>query len=546
MNIFHKIISGALALCLLAGCSSGKIQESASDKSVPETTAFSESTENTIPAADWTEYTVPLLSIETKNQDPDVMDFVTKPVNRFVAESIASWTPGYTVPEEPYYEDCTITLTDTDSTVLFNDVNAQVKVRGNWTTSYDKKPLRIKFEHKQNILDLNNGAEMKNWLLLAEYKDASMLRNKAALSIARELLKEDGLYAADAELVEVEINNQYWGVYLLIEQQQVNPSHINITEPAPNYTGTDIGYFLEFDGYFTNEDKLHGFSVDYADNAPLIPFDGNGGSGRTMKCLGESSSDPKKDVGITIKSDIYSEQQHDFISSYINNVYYIMYAAAYENKAFVFDSDYSCITETSDITPQKAVENVVDVQSLADMYIISELTCDADIYWSSFFMDVDFGEGGNGKLRFEAPWDFDSSMGNKDRCADGTGFYAANIVPDVNGGPGKGGEYETINPWLAVLIYEDWFQEIIREKWTSAYDGGIFDRTIEMIEHDKNQYSEAFERNYQRWNNLIDNSSFSGELSKNAAACKNHSEAADYLSEWLQKRVAFLNDYWHK
>ena len=185
---------------------------------------------------------MPLLSIETKNQDPDVMDFVTKPVNRFVAESIASWTPGYTVPEEPYYEDCTITLTDTDSTVLFNDVNAQVKVRGNWTTSYDKKPLRIKFEQKQNILGLNNGAEMKNWLLLAEYKDASMLRNKAALSIARELLKEDGLYAADAELVEVEINNQYWGVYLLIEQQQVNPSRINITEPAPNYTGTDIAF----------------------------------------------------------------------------------------------------------------------------------------------------------------------------------------------------------------------------------------------------------------------------------------------------------------
>ena len=106
-----------------------------------------------------------------------------------------------------------------------------------------------------------------------------------------------------------------------------------------------------------------------------------------------------------------------------------MYEAAYFNKALVFNDTYTAISETNDITPQQAVEKVVNVDSLADMYIISELTCDADIYWSSFFMDADFSAGGDVRLTFEAPWDFDSSMGNKDRCADGTGFYAANIVP---------------------------------------------------------------------------------------------------------------------
>ena len=119
-------------------------------------------------------------------------------------------------------------------------------------------------------------------------------------------------------------------------------------------------------------------------------------------------------------------------------------------------------------------------------------------------------------------------------------------MPDVNGGPASGGEYETINPWLAVLMYENRFQEIISEKWTSAFDSGVFDRAIEMIEHDKTQYSKAFERNYKRWNNLVNNSSFSGELSKAAAKCRTHAEAADYLSSWLRSRVDFLNDYWHK
>ena len=151
--------------------------------------------------------------------------------------------------------------------------------------------------------------------------------------------------------------------------------------------------------------------------------------------------DPKRELGITLKSSIYSQDQHDFIENFVNNVYNIMYEAAYNHKAFVFDKDYKTISESTSVTPQQAVENVVDIQSLADMYIISDLTCDADIYWSSFYMTADFGADGNKKLTFQAPWDFDSSMGNKDRCIDGTGFYASGLVPDVDGGPAGNGMF---------------------------------------------------------------------------------------------------------
>ena len=474
---------------------------------------------------------LPVISIETKSSGKKVMDFVTEPVAKHVAESIASWTPGYEMPPAPYYEACTVTLTDTDRTVLLDAVNADVKVRGNWTTEYAKKPLRIKFEESQTMLGLNDGATFKNWLLLAEYKDASMLRNKTALAIARELLAEDGLYASDAAFVEVMINGQYWGVYLLAEQQQVNKDRVNITEVTEGYTGTDIGYFLEFDGYYWNEDPLHQFRVDYADNAELIPFDGNNGSGRTGQ---------KNDVGFTIKSDIYSEKQRDFIASFVNNVYYIMYAAAYNDEAYVFNDTYTEITKSDALSPREAVERVVDVNSLADTYLINELLCDADVYWSSFFMSVDFGPEGNKKLTFQAPWDYDSAMGNKDRCLDGTEFYAANIVPDVNGS-----DYNIINPWLAVLAYKDWYQEIITKNWTNAYDSGAFDRVYAMIESDQNLYSEAFDRNYKKWDNINNRSPFEQELSWRAAECHTQQEAIDFLLEWLKIRVEFLNDYWH-
>lgn len=530
MKKLIKFLLPLVAICMLASCSDG------------ESSANSET--SNLPLGDG--LSMPVISINTVSTENNVLDFVTKPVDEYVASQIASWTPNYVMPPAPYYEDCKISVKDGEETVLLSDIEAQVKVRGNWTTTYDKKPLRIKFTEKQNMLGMNDGAQAKNWVLLAEYKDASMMRDKATYAMAAEILGEDGFYSTDAQFVEVYINEKYWGVYLLVEQQQVNENRVNITEVEEEYTGTDIGYFIELDGYCHTEDELNQFYIDYADNAALTPYDGKGGSGKKMKYLGENRWDPKGQIGFTIKSDIYSEQQRDFIAKFVDGVYDIMYYAAYNDEAYVFNDDYSAIVKTTEITPQEAIERVVNVQSLVDMYILCELTCDADLYWSSFFMSVDFGAEGDKKLTFCAPWDFDSGLGNKNRCADGKGYYASNIIPDVNGGPYAGGQFETINPWLAVLAYEDWYRDMIKETWTSAYDGGVFTRVLDMLENDKNNFADAFERNYDKWDNIRKNDSFRNELSQGAAKCKTHAEAVDYLKNWLTNRVEFLNGEFHK
>ena len=522
-----KKFAALFAVCfMLAGCASNGVESNSTETSSLETVVP--------PTA--TEEDMPMIDIKTKDSSPNVMDFVTKPVTRHVAEKIATWTPDYRMPPEPYYVDCTVSVTDADGTVLINSADASVKVRGNWTTAYNKKPLRIKFETKQSMLGLNDGNEYKNWLLFAEYKDFSMLRNKTAFQLAEEILGKDGYYAADSRLAEVTINGEYWGVYLLTEQQQINSGRVEITEPEKDYTGTDIGYFLEYDGYYYTEDSLHSFKVNYHNDAGLIPYDGNGGSGRTAK----PSANGKNNVGITIKSDIYSQEQHDHIEHFVNNVYDIMYEAAYNDKAFVMSNDFMTITETAEITPREAVEKVVDLRSLVDSYILAELTCDADIYWSSFFMDADFGEGGSQKLRFEAPWDFDSGLGNKDRCADGKGFYAGNIVFDVDGN-----FEEMCNPWLMVLMNEDWYLDAVKERWKEIYDSGAFERANEMIVSDTNKFEYAFIRNYLQWDN-IRQSETRNELCEGAAACTDQKQAAEYLRRWLKSRVDFLNSEWHK
>lgn len=544
MKKCFRLISVSAAALMLFGCTANNTSShvSSSGKTAQSDTKYEPVT---FPGdTNVEQVTLPVLSIETKNKDENVLDFIKVPVARHVAEDIASWTPKYKIPPEPYYEECTISLKDGKGNSLLDSADAQVKVRGNWTTTYDKKPLKIKFTEKQSMLGLNDGAEQKNWLLLAEYKDASMLRNKAALFASREILDKDGYFSADCDFVQVEVNGEYLGLYLLSDMQQVSSKRIDITEPEKDYKGTDIGYFMEYDGYFENEEALQSFPLDFADNAPLKIYDGNDDDEHFMRALAMTRTEGKKPVGITIKSSIYSQEQHDFIANFVNNTYRIMYEAAYNDKAFVFDSSYKNITETTDISPQQAIEKVVDVQSLVNMYIISELTCDADIYWSSFYMDADFGPDGNKKLTFEAPWDFDSAMGNKDRCLDGTGFYASNIVPDVNGGSEFGG-YETINPWLVILAHEDWYQDMVRNTWTKAYDSGTFERTCNLIVKDSTELQDEFNKNYSKWNNIKNNEDYVNELSAPAKKCKTQLEAAEFLLSWLNSRIAFLNEQWH-
>ena len=109
-----------------------------------------------------------------------------------------------------------------------------------------------------------------------------------------------------------------------------------------------------------------------------------------------------------------------------------------------------------------------------------------------------------------------------------------------------GGLYETVNPWLVVLAYEDWYRDMIKDTWTKAYDDGVFKRTCELIEDDSTALEDEFAKNYQKWNNIVANFDFAMELSEPAAECKTEAEAADFLVTWLRSRIKFLNGEWHK
>lgn len=449
-------------------------------------------------------------------------DFVTKPIATHV-KSRLGW-PKNQAPD-PYYEKCNISFAG-------NTFSGQVKVRGNWTTSYAKKSLRIKFDKKQTVLGLHGGEKYKNWVLLACVKDASFLRDAAAFTMFKTMFP--GYYASDFRLVNVVINNKNFGIYLLAEQQEAK--RLELTEPEDNATNTDIGYLLEFDNYYSNEADNEQFEIDYI--GPITNYYNE-----------EAASDLNK--GYTIKSDVYGPEQHDFIEDYMNNLWKICYNAAYNGIYYEFDSSYDLQTfEPAGSTPDEKAKNcvakVIDLTSLANTYIFSEITCDPDLYYSSFYLNIDFAEGKDHLLRFEAPWDFDSTMGNKRFCGNCTdnfagceegSMYAGKGQPDVNGS--LSGEKKYVNPWMVIFIRSAWFQELVKAQWGKV-DKNFLKSNISAVINNyttSEEYINAFNTTLNKWDNEA-----AGELNNSTNAKKDsQSDSADYLKDWLIKRIDYVD-----
>lgn len=463
----------------------------------------------------------PLIKIKS-TENGGTNYFVTEPIAHHVKDSAQAWEdPDYlNVIPDPWYEKCTIGVDDG------TPVEGQVKVRGNWTTSYDKKSLRIKFDKKQNLCGLHAGAQFKNWVLLAVWKDASFLRDAAGLYIYKTLFSD--YYASDCKLVEVEVNGEYMGVYLLAEQQEVKSGRIDITE-TDKAEGTDIGYFIEFDSYYYSEVENERFEINY---------------GKDIKDYnGKVLDNPQK--GYTIKSDINNKAQKEFIMKYMNRLWRICYEAVYNKKYYKFTDDltlaaYTPEGDTDDKKCENCISEIIDVKSLADMYIFNELVCDPDIYLTSFLMDIDFGEGADRKLRFEAPWDFDSTMGNKRFCTDAASsgvyvgkndMFAGACQTDVNC------EHERIhaNPWMVIFIRQGWFQKLVKEEWSKLdltnEPAGV---TAYIDGNSASDYEEVFNYTRNKWGTAVDNSELC-PASKTATATSQKA-SAEYLKTWITDR----------
>lgn len=373
---------------------------------------------------------------------------------------------GEDVYSKEEYINGTISITNCDKEFSITDRAMEIRGRGNNSWGYDKKSYRIKLNTKENLLGVG-ADDGKHWNLIANHCDQSLLRNYTALKFAAMMSGID--YSPACTNVEVYINGLYNGVYLLCEAIRVDDDRVAISEDAE--AGTDIGYLLQLTRYA--EEPLF-----YA-------------GGREYE----------------IKSDLSTDEW-----------------LAWEQTMFIEDYVSQCYdaVESGD---RARIEELMDLDSIVDTYIVEETVKNLDVGWDSFYLYKDAG----GKLFLGPVWDFDLSLGNANEgCETFVDLYAAQNLKGQS------------NPWFYNLMGYHWFRELVAERWASKEVQDIVASLDDMIEEQATTYNRSFCRNFEEWQIFGQCMNREPRPIQNL---KSYNQHYQYLVKWLNSRVEWMNAF---
>ena len=423
------------------------------------------------------------------------------------------------IEDKENYVPMTMKIDNCSSKYLLNDVQGNIRLRGNGTLTYDKKAYRLKLDSKANLLGLNNNAKCKSWVLIADYADQSMMRNASAYYLGNSLFNYSNNYSTDYQHVNVYLNGSYNGVYLLAEQQQVNANRINIKEPETNSTTTDIGYLLELDNYAKQEEYY--FTIGSSSSGGFGGYPGFGG-GENINGI----TIPSKDY--TIKNDIYSQEQVNYIKKYLTNVFSAFKSVFKDGTLKTLDENHNLI-DSPYSSQYETLNSMIDLESLFKMYILQEYMKDIDVGFSSFYMFVDFSMTSKyPRLTFGAPWDFDWSSGN----VNNTSIASPN-------GEFNSTDFDHKNVWLLLLSKTDFFRDMMAKYYSIFVNSGILEGAIAQANYEAVAFANEFATNYSKWKTLgTIVPKYTPDVAK---TYKVHKDAVDYLVKWLLDRKTSLD-----
>lgn len=255
----------------------------------------------------------------------------------------------------------------------------EIRLRGNSSLGAPKKSYKVKFNSK---VDLFGMGKDKEWALIANYYDPSLIRNFLAYRLAQAMGME---YTVDCMFVEVYLNGRHQGLYLLCETVKTGSSRVDIEVDYDSST-TDIPFLVELDMKMISKDDPSSVGIENIDFFFLNKY----------KNYPIACKYPK-----TYETKYITESQFNFIKNYMYTVYNSL-----DNSRYY---DY------------------IDIPSCIDFYIIQELFMNIDMDYSSVFMY----RKQNGKLKFGPVWDFDISSGN---CNYVNQYHPYMTMINVNGG----------------------------------------------------------------------------------------------------------------
>ena len=430
-------------------------------------------------------------------------------------------TDGHDITDKEYYKTCTVTLENCSEPMQFEDVTANIRVRGNSTAVTEKKPFRLKFDKKRNMLGLNDGAKCKSWCLMADYYDYSLMRNSLAFRMCGELLGGYS-FASDCTWVELYVNGDYRGVYLLCEQTQINPHRVDIYEKEDTETNLEIGYLMVGQGGRTDEPNT--VQIDYG-GKPMTDLEGT-----TMSFGGGNFS-------LSSGGD-YTREQINFCSKVVGNIARLCYAAIIENEYYELDENWELVRKTSfegTTEAEKQIETIsayVDIESAVRIYMTDEIVKNLDS--GTYNMYIDLSPDGAKKLTFGPPWDYDFALANTkyNTTHSYKGLYAANF--SVSDGM-------RVNTWFVMFCNAEWFREMCKPIWMEQRED-LF-AICESILTDASTHKDSFDRNFDRWR-ILGTMNMGYHQSEEIMGFESHADAADFVYNWLYNRLVYLDTVW--
>lgn len=236
----------------------------------------------------------------------------------------------------------------------------KIKGRGNTSWDAEKKGFNITYN---NAISLDGMQNCKKFSIISNFQDAALSRNRILYDLADEI----GVpYASDSRFTEIYINGEYIGNYMMCEKVDIGKNTLIPDVAEEDYldyvakTATAFSFICEVD----NNPSYDDFTVETSYSR------------------------------LTIKSPELesSDENYNKVSTFIRAKYDVM-----------FDKLMSNATDVNDY---------IDIESLAQVYLINELGKNWDAGAGSFFFVYKPDE--NGKFKFYASpvWDYDNSLGN--------------------------------------------------------------------------------------------------------------------------------------
>ena len=213
-----------------------------------------------------------------------------------------------------------LTIISDNGTKLLSEPGG-TRERGNASRDFPKKPWRIKFDKKQNVLDAP--AKAKKWTLINNYGDKTLMRNLLAFELSHRMGMS---YTPYGTAVDVLMNGEYKGCYQLCDQIDINKNRVPITEMTPEDNDGDAltgGYLIEVDAYANKETSW---------------FNSNKGNPVTIKSPDDNEITP---------------QQSQYIKNYFN-------------------------------TMEQQWSTYLDLNSFLRHFLVGELSGNTDTYWSVY------------------------------------------------------------------------------------------------------------------------------------------------------------------